>query len=153
MPGRVALAAVLLALLVDFRCATYTSTQSAASAPTTAAVWEGTTQASCDPFTRPGRCNARNRITLSLFQKGDKITGTYSCATGNIVCFNGNDTGKIVAGQLIDTQLRMLRIQMSDGTGCIYNGTLSEANGQGGYQCMAGGSILEQGSWRVARAM
>jgi hypothetical protein len=81
------------------------------------------------------------------------ISGTYTCAAGNMVCYNGNNSGKIVAGQLNGTQLRTLRVQMPDGTGCILNGTLNESQGQGSYECLGGGGILEQGSWRLARRM
>jgi hypothetical protein len=39
-----------------------------------------------------GRCDAVMKITLEMSQQGSKLTGHYTCATGNMVCRDSNTT-------------------------------------------------------------
>jgi hypothetical protein len=114
-------------------------------------VWEGTTVANC-ALSLPSRCNAQQDVSMTLLQ-GDnsKLNGYYKCSYGNMNCYNMNETGKIVDGSLNGGQLSM-RVMMRDGTSCRFTGRTQSGTVNGGYSCYAGGSILEQGSWRARRS-
>jgi len=114
-------------------------------------VWEGTTVANCS-LSLPSRCNAQQDVSMTLLQ-GDnsKLNGYYKCSYGNMNCYNMNETGKIVDGSLNGSQLSM-RVMMRDGTSCRFTGRTQSGTVNGGYSCYAGGSILEQGSWRARRS-
>src|SRR5437868_5232139 len=51
-------------------------------------VWHGRTIANCAMITtyNPGRCSAMQLITLTMFQSGGQVTGSYKCAFGNEEC-------------------------------------------------------------------
>jgi hypothetical protein len=142
----------LLTLTVAFGCAT--GNQPSVSWPADLrGVWEGKSTEWCNPmFTEVGRCNAVVNITLTMFQKGSKITGYYRCATGNTICRNNNDGGVISSGSVIDNHL-LLRVSMSeDRSSCIYNGHITDSTVRGGYHCYQGGGLVDQGMWRAGRS-
>jgi hypothetical protein len=118
-----------------------------------AGVWSGSSTASCaGGFTSVGRCNAIAKITFLLRQDGNQIKGSYGCTYGNMNCRDMNATGKIPAGRISGSQLQGMRVELPDGTSCLFDGVFAPGNGRGGYQCFAGGAVIEQGSWQVARA-
>jgi hypothetical protein len=90
-------------------------------------------------------------IKPTTFQKDSKITGYYRCATGNMICRNNNDTGKISSGSVIGQNLR-LRVSMPDGSSCLFNGVVAEAGVMGGYHCYQGAGLVDQGTWRASRS-
>jgi len=141
-----------LLLLSVHACASATQP---ASIPVSADVggrWLGTSTASCMAFqTAPGRCNAQQKITFDLFQRDSGFTGAYSCAYGNMVCRNGNNKGRIESVTTSGTDTTLLRVQLPDGTSCIFKGIFQESEVNGGYTCYGGASIIEQGSWRASR--
>ncbi|MGH7917353.1 MAG: hypothetical protein ACREQE_07780, partial [Candidatus Binataceae bacterium] len=50
-------------------------------------VWRGTSLAGCgNLFTPPNRCNAEQKISFTLVQKGPQLRGYYTCAYGNMNC-------------------------------------------------------------------
>jgi len=121
-------------------------------------IWEGTSTAACLPF-QPDitRCNAVQKITLRMFQEGSKITGQYTCATGNMVCRDTNTTGTIAEGKVRDGGASM-RIMLPDGSSCLFNGRPSPGNQPpavkltGSYFCMQGGGFIERGTFKVERS-
>jgi hypothetical protein len=122
-------------------------------------LWEGTSTAACMPF-QPDitRCNAVQKITLKMFQVGSKITGQYTCATGNMDCRDTNTTGTIADGQVRDGG-PALRVMLPDGSSCLFNGRPSPGSMPapaekltGTYLCLQGGGFIERGSFRVERA-
>ncbi|HVA40907.1 MAG TPA: hypothetical protein VNF49_09595 [Candidatus Binataceae bacterium] len=112
-------------------------------------VWEGTTLVTNCPVSLPSRCNAQQRVSLTVLE-GDnsKLAGYYKCAYGNMTCYNLNDSGKIIDGSLRGSRLT-LRVMMPDGTSCVFTGSVAADAVVGGYSCYTGGSLLEQGSWRA----
>ncbi|HKV54195.1 MAG TPA: hypothetical protein VJN94_06080 [Candidatus Binataceae bacterium] len=117
-----------------------------------AGVWQGTTLALCGGFTpSPSRCNAQQRVTITLLDEGGKLTGKYKCAYGNMDCYHMNTSGKVV--DVARNGARMnIRVQMPDGTSCLYTGVDIGQSVNGGYSCYAGGSQIEEGSWRAQRS-
>jgi hypothetical protein len=85
-------------------------------------------------------------------EQGDKITGDYKCAYGNHDCHPGAETGKILDASLNGPQL-IVRATMSDPDQlmCIYNGQIANDGIVGGYECVAGGALMEEGSWHMQR--
>jgi hypothetical protein len=118
---------------------------------TVAGVWEGTSTSNCesDP-SDPGRCNAQQKITLTMFQQGNSITGFYKCAYGNQVCRHLNETGTIRDGKLKHTRL-MFRVMLEDGSMCLFTGRPAANEFEGGYECLQGGGIIEQGIFQTRR--
>src|SRR5690242_19858675 len=58
-------------------------------------VWNGLTLANCS--TSPSdRCNAQQKITLTMIETEQGLRGFYRCAYGTRNCYNMNETGKIV---------------------------------------------------------
>jgi hypothetical protein len=118
-----------------------------------AGIWKGTTTAYCGDLRFQGRCNAQQKVTMTFREQGDKTTGDYKCAYGNHDCHPGAETGKIVDGSLNGSQL-FVRATMSDPDQlmCIYNGQIANDHIVGGYECLAGGALMEEGSWNMQRS-
>jgi hypothetical protein len=115
-------------------------------------LWSGTSVASCEKLmTEFGRCNAQQKITFNIVRNDSKYVGTYSCAYGNMVCRNGNDLGKIVGVTMTGSDLTRLRVELPDGSSCLFSGTFQKEKVIGTYQCYGGASIIEQGSWQASR--
>ena len=113
-------------------------------------VWQGLTLANCS--TSPeNRCNAQQKITLTMIEGDSGLTGYYRCAYGTMNCYNMNETGKIVSATLNGGQMTA-RVAMPDGTSCIYTGRTSGNDINGGYSCYGGGGQIESGSWRGQRS-
>src|SRR5437660_10752101 len=74
-------------------------------------VWQGRTIADCAlvTTTNPGRCSAMQRITLTMFQDGQRVTGSYKCAFVNEECRGLAESGVILDGHVFD---RLLRIRI-----------------------------------------
>lgn len=113
-------------------------------------VWEGLTLASC-ATSAPNRCNAQQKITLTLIEGESGLAGFYRCAYGTMNCLGMNETGKIVHATLNGGQVTA-RVAMPDGTSCIYTGRTAGNGVVGGYSCYGGGALLESGSWRGKRS-
>jgi len=125
-----------------------------AQAATVGGLWSGTTLVTPCDFAGSGRCNAQNKITLSLTQNAKRITGNYSCAFGTMICRNGgaDDSGKIVSGRMVNNQVRLSIVIPADTSNCYYNGILTSAKTiHGTYMCFNGGDLVEEGIWDVKR--
>jgi hypothetical protein len=116
-------------------------------------VWEGTTRASCASLLyRPGRCNALQNVTITVLEgPNGKYSGSYTCAYGNMDCFNQNTTGKVVAVSFAGARMNV-RVMMPDAMSCIYTGINVNQNINGGYSCYQGGGLVEEGSWLARRS-
>ncbi len=114
-------------------------------------VWQGTSLSDCvgEP-SDPGRCSAMQQITRTMFQRGDEVTGYYACAFGNQVCRHLNETGVIRRGSVNRTRLTM-RVMHEDGSMCFFTGWRKDDRFDGGYECLQGGGIIEQGTFRTRR--
>jgi hypothetical protein len=114
-------------------------------------VWEGISVSDCqfDP-SDPGRCHAEQKITLTMFQSGNQVTGFYKCAFGNQVCRHLNETGTIRNGKL-DRTLLMMRVTLDDGSMCFFTGRPASNEFSGNYECLQGGGIIEQGVFQTRR--
>jgi hypothetical protein len=114
-------------------------------------VWEGVSVSNCegDPADF-GRCNAEQKITLTMFQSGNEVTGFYKCAYGNQVCRHMLESGTIRAGKLEHTRL-MMRVMHEDGSMCFFTGRPADNKFSGGYECLQGGGIIEQGVFQTRR--
>ena len=119
--------------------------------PGVSGVWQGVSIANCegDP-SDPGRCNAEQKITLTMFQQRDGITGFYKCAFGNQLCRHLDETGLIRDGTLKYTRLTF-RVMLEDGSMCLFTGRPAANEFEGGYECLQGGGIIEQGIFQTRR--
>jgi hypothetical protein len=123
-------------------------------------LWEGTSTSACLPMQPDAsRCNAVEKITFQLFQQGAKLTGHYTCATGNMVCRDSNTTGTIVNGKVRASAVDW-RVLLPDGSSCLFNGRPSPIHSPGNpaarrltgaYFCLQGGGYIEKGSYQVER--
>ncbi len=129
------------------------SASAAAAESDFAGVWQGTTLASCAAFAHlPSRCNAQQIVTITLLQGRDrKFSGRYTCAYGNMDCYDENDTGKVIDVGIAGKRLNV-RVLMPDATSCIYSGINVNQTINGGYTCYQGGGLIEQGSWQARRS-
>jgi hypothetical protein len=115
-------------------------------------VWQGRSYADC-PFitvTDPGRCGAMQYITLTMYQEGLDIKGSYRCAYGNENCRDLAETGVISNGQMTVRLLRII-VMLEDGSMCRFTGIPRNGILEGRYQCHWGGPV-EQGAFRVERS-
>jgi hypothetical protein len=115
-------------------------------------VWDGTTLASCSASLPQDRCNAQQKVSITVLQgENGKLGGFYKCSFGTQDCYHLNETGKVVDATITGTLVTM-RVMMPDGTTCAFNGRPAENVVNGGYTCTSGGAILERGVWRARRS-
>ncbi len=115
-------------------------------------VWQGSSIADCPIITlsSSGRCLAMQRITLTMFQDGQRVTGSYKCAFGNENCRDMAETGVIRDGHMKRRLLR-IRVMLEDGSMCGFTGMPQNDILKGRYECHWGGP-REQGVFRVERS-
>jgi hypothetical protein len=113
-------------------------------------VWEGVSLADCST-SEANRCNAQQKISLTMIEGAQGLTGYYRCGYATMNCYNMNETGKIVRATLNGAQMTA-RVQMDDGTSCIYTGRTAGNGVIGGYSCYGGGALIESGSWQGKRS-
>ena len=114
-------------------------------------VWDGTTLASCSASLPQNRCNAQQKVSITVLEGNDgKLGGFYKCSYGTQDCYHLNETGKVVDATITGSLVRM-RVMLPDGTSCAFNGRPAENVVNGGYTCTSGGAILERGVWRARR--
>ena len=111
--------------------------------------WEGSTSAGC--YIAMGHCNAYRLITMGIVQNGSNLSGSYTCAYGNMICLGNMNSGTIATGRVDGSYVPDLRVQLSNGVNCLYQGHFTGNQGEGGYMCLYGGRMLEQGSWQLKR--
>jgi hypothetical protein len=123
--------------------------QAALPANNITGVWRGRSFADCPMVTidNPGRCGAMQYITLTMFQDGPRISGSYRCAYGNENCRDIAETGVIRNGQMIARLLRIY-VMLEDGSTCRFTGIPQNGVLEGRYQCHWGGPV-ERGEFHV----
>src|SRR5690242_12511828 len=116
-------------------------------------VWQGTTLATCAAFAHlPSRCNAEQKVTITLLQgQNAKFSGRYTCAYGNMDCYDANYTGKVIEAGVVGKRMN-IRVMIPDATSCIFTGMNVNQTVNGGYTCYQGGGLIEQGSWQARRS-
>ncbi len=152
-PNRLRNLLLTLVLICAQACASVTDQSQTASVPADiGGQWSGISVASCIPFQTPsGRCNAQQKVTFA-FTKGESTwSGSYSCAYGNMVCRNGNESGQVASVTASGSDFTLIRVQLSDGTSCLFKGIFEKAEVKGVYSCYGGAAVIEQGSWRATR--
>jgi len=115
-------------------------------------VWQGRSFADCPIVTTtdPGRCGAMQLITLTMFENGGRISGSYRCSYGNENCRDLAETGVIRNGTMTARLLRIV-VMLEDGSMCRFTGMPQNGVLEGRYQCHWGGP-MEQGGFRVERS-
>jgi hypothetical protein len=115
--------------------------------------WQGVSSADCLTETGldPGRCHATQKITLTMVQQGESVTGFYRCAYGNQVCRNLDEEGVIRNGKMNGRRLFM-RVMLEDGSMCFFTGMPLNGVIEGRYSCLQGGGLVERGAFRTVRA-
>lgn len=114
-------------------------------------VWKGTTLASCSVSLLPDRCNAEQKVTITVIQgAGKRLGGFYKCSYGTQDCYRMNTSGKVVSADINGKQVTM-RVMMTDGTSYIFTGRVTGDQVQGGYTATSGGALLERGRWRAIK--
>jgi len=115
-------------------------------------VWVGRSFASCGAFLHErGRCFASQNISFTLVQQEATVTGFYKCSYGNTACLNLDELGK-VRDATMGVRLLSMRVMMEDGADCIFHGFPQGDRMAGGYMCLQGAGIIEQGDWQALRA-
>jgi hypothetical protein len=147
---------IALACIVAAGCATGGSGQATPPAgekpSSVVGMWEGETRASCSFVTSSfNRCNAAQKVTLTLIEDPSGLGGFYTCAYGNQTCYDMNETGKIVSARLDNGRLTA-RVAMPDGSSCIFSGIPMGNDIKGGYTCFNGGAMIERGVWQGRRS-
>jgi hypothetical protein len=114
--------------------------------------WNGTTLASCSVSLLPDRCNAQQKVSITLLQgENSKLTGFYKCAYGTQNCSNMDETGKVVDAS-VNGQRLTLRVMTPSGHSMIFTGRVSGNKINGGYTTYTGGTLLERGTWLAQRS-
>jgi hypothetical protein len=115
-------------------------------------IYQGVTLASCTVSLLPDRCNAQQKVTITVIQGADqKLKGYYKCAYGNQICFHDQNTGKVIEATINGAEI-MVRVMLPDGTGYIFNGhDMGGGIINGGYTATSGGAPLERGVWRARK--
>jgi hypothetical protein len=88
-----------------------------------------------------------NKIELFVFENGEHLQGSYSCARGSTTCLNGNTAGTLKSA----SDSSNFEVMLQDSTLCRFFGNISEAHASGKYSCYLGGAVLDHGSWQLDR--
>jgi hypothetical protein len=113
-------------------------------------VWKG--WSAC----RSGRwgfnCRGMRKIALTISPLSpSKMKGVYTCGAGTVSCRDRLETGKIARMDINGRRL-WLRVMLGDGSSCLFTSRLTRAWLGGGYECLEGAALVEQGSWWVERS-
>lgn len=115
-------------------------------------VWQGTTLAGCTVSLLPDRCNAQQKVSITLIEgENSKLTGSYKCAYGNQDCFHMDETGKVIEATLKGREI-MIRVITPSALSYIFSGRITGDSVNGGYSCYSGGALLERGTWLARRS-
>ena len=72
-------------------------------------------------------------------------------AAGTVSCRNRLETGAIARIDINGRRL-WLRVMLGDGSSCLFTSLLAHGRLRGGYECLQGAGLVEQGSWWVERS-
>jgi hypothetical protein len=113
-------------------------------------VWKG------GSLCRWGRIGTGSRravnITFTLFPAvRSKMTGFYSCENGTIGCRNRLENGTIATVEMNGKRL-WLRVMLGDGSSCLFTSRFGHDRMAGGYECLQGAGLVEQGRCWIERS-
>jgi len=110
-------------------------------------VWKG---GSLCRWSRIGTsCRGAVNIAFTLLPAvRSKMTGFYSCETSSVGCRHRLDHGAITTVE-IDGKRPWLRVMLDDGSSCLFTSRFRHDRMAGGYECLQGALLVEQGQWWV----
>ena len=113
-------------------------------------VWKG---GSLCRWSRIGTsCRGVVNIAFTLFPATrSKMTGFYSCETGTVGCRNRLENGAIANIEMNGKRL-WLRVMLGDGSSCLFTSRSGRDRMAGGYECLQGAGLVEQGRWCIERS-
>jgi hypothetical protein len=113
-------------------------------------VWRG--WSACRSGRSGFNCRGTRNITFSILpMPPSRMKGVYRCAAGTVSCRNRLEIGKIARLDINGRRL-WLRVMLGDGSSCLFTSRLASARLGGGYECLQGAALIEQGSWWVERS-
>jgi hypothetical protein len=77
--------------------------------------------------------------------------GFYSCTTGTVRCRNRLENGAIPYIEINGRRL-WLRVMLADGSSCLFTSRYGRGKMAGGYECLQGAGLVEQGQWWIERS-
>ena len=97
-------------------------------------------------------CRGAVNIAFTLFRGvGSKVRGFYSCTTGTVRCRNRLENGAI-GSIAINGKRLWLRVMLADGSSCLFTSRYGRGRMAGGYECLQGAGLVEQGQWWIERS-
>jgi hypothetical protein len=97
-------------------------------------------------------CRGGVNITFTLFPAvRSKMTGSYSCENGIVGCRNRLESGTIATVEMNGKRL-WLRVMLGDGSSCLFTSRFGRDKMAGGYECLQGAGLVEQGRWWIERS-
>jgi len=113
-------------------------------------VWKG---GSLCRWSRVGTsCRGGVNIAFTLFPAvRSKMTGFYSCENGTVGCRNRLESGTIATVEMNGKRL-WLRVMLGDGSSCLFTSRFGRDRMAGGYECLQGAGLVEQGQWWIERS-
>lgn len=89
-------------------------------------------------------------FTFVAFE-GSSAAGFYRCATGTVSCRNRLEAGAIARTDVNGKRL-WLRVMLGDGSSCLFTSIFGHDKLAGGYECLQGAALVEQGRWWAERS-
>jgi hypothetical protein len=113
-------------------------------------VWRG---GSICRWSRVGtNCRGAVNIAFTLFPGvRSRMKGFYSCTTGTVRCRNHLENGTIGYIEINGKRL-WLRVMLGDGSSCLFTSRFGRSRMAGGYECLQGAGLVEQGHWWIERS-
>jgi hypothetical protein len=97
-------------------------------------------------------CRGAVNIAFTLFPAvRSKMTGFYSCENGTVGCRNRLESGVIATVEMNGKRL-WLRVMLGDGSSCLFTSRFGRDRMAGGYECLQGAGLVEQGRWWIERS-
>ena len=161
MVGRLVILALLLTLIAaSWGCTTATIPETSpgemserlsesSSLDDLTGVWKG---GSICRWSRIGTsCRGAVNIAFTLFPAlRSKMRGFYSCTTGTVCCRSRLENGAIGSVEINGKRL-WLRVMLGDGSSCLFTSRFRRDKMAGGYECLQGAGLVEQGQWWIER--
>jgi hypothetical protein len=116
-----------------------------------AGVWEGGSACRLDRLQSNNCHGIRNIAFTFVALEGSRAVGFYRCATGTVSYRNRLETGAIARTDMNGKRL-WLRVMLGDGSSCLFTSILGHDKLAGGYECLQGAALVEQGRWWAERS-
>jgi hypothetical protein len=113
-------------------------------------VWKGLS--ACGSGRWGFACRGVRRISFTILPlSASRTKGAYACGAGTVSCRNRLETGRVARIDINGRRL-WLRVMLGDGSSCLFTSRLANARLGGGYECLQGAALVEQGSWWAERS-